>query len=396
MDILEGLKRYRLFQPAVDDAEVIYRNAVVRIDSHNAFMGINMFRKKINFCNFPFLWGIFTLFFFTYLMIETAYWYRQEIEKVLMTVTTFGFSIQMSSKIYTFILTRKRILEVNQMNLDYFQLDVVKSTSVKKALQRSSSLTHILVTISLFTYHILAGIVATGPMVLGLATSNKLLPLGVEVLHSDSWIAYFVNYLMQFNLCYYGAFLTTTSEAAYILFVLTATGHIDAIIGLLDELQDMTKKRVDEAKVSEQLFKVLQIHQYHQHYMRKIVDLFQVYFLLAIASLYSCVTISLASFVLINWYIGMVVVFFASFQIFFMCFLGTHLQMKNDQLMTVVGSFAWFALPVRDQKQAILFLAATQRPISPTAVLGILNVETFLKIYKSVYSMLMVLLRVKV
>lgn len=48
--------------------------------------------------------------------------------------------------------------------------------------------------------------------------------------------------------------------------------------------------------------------------------------------------------------------------------------------MLKVGSFAWYALPVRDQKRAILFLAATQKPITLSAFLEKLDVETYLKV----------------
>lgn len=94
MDYLEGLKRYRIFQPADPKAETVYRNVANRIDVFNSYMGFAMFKQKVNFYNFPFIWGISSLFIFTYLVIETAYWYRLEVERVLMSVTTIGFSIQ--------------------------------------------------------------------------------------------------------------------------------------------------------------------------------------------------------------------------------------------------------------------------------------------------------------
>lgn len=53
---------------------------------------------------------------------------------------------------------------------------------------------------------------------------------------------------------------------------------------------------------------------------------------------------------------------------------------QNEQLMLEVGSFAWYSLPVRDQKRAILLLAATQTPVTLSAVMDVLNVETYLKV----------------
>ncbi|XP_055527634.1 uncharacterized protein LOC129720211 [Wyeomyia smithii] len=396
MDYLAGLKRYRILQPADLNAEAVYQNSVKRIDVFNSYMGYAMFKRKISLLNFPFMWGICSLPIFLYLVIETAYWYRQDIEKALMSITTFGFGIQMASKVYTFVLKRKRIIDVHDMNMGYFNVDSMGSLEVQKSLSKNSSLTYILISIILTGYIILVGVVAAAPALYGLVASDPLLPLGFEIIHSDSWIAYWINYSIQLSMCYYAAMLTTTSDATFILYILTSTGHIDAIIGLLDELGDMASQQVDENQISEHLTKILQVHQYHFHYMRKIEDLFKVYFLIAIASLWACITISLAAFVLINWYIGAVVVCFASCQIFFMCFLGTHMQLKSEELMLKVGSFAWYTLPLRDQKRAILFLAATQSPITLSAIMARLDVAAYLKIHKAVYSMLMVLLQVKI
>lgn len=207
----------------------------------------------------------------------------------------------MSSKVYSFILTRRKILDVHKMNLDYFNLDIIKRANVDKSLRKSASLTHILVSITLVGYIILVGIIATAPVLYGLATSDPLLPLGIEIVHSESRMAYWINYSIQLNSCYYAAMLTTTSDATFILYILTATGHIDAIIGLLDELHDMADRQDDESQISDHMTKVLQVHQYHLNYMRKIDGLFRIYFLIAIASLCACMTISLAAFVLVSF-----------------------------------------------------------------------------------------------
>ncbi|XP_065078574.1 uncharacterized protein LOC135701652 [Ochlerotatus camptorhynchus] len=281
------------------------------------------------------------------------------------------------------------------MNVKFFSLDIIQDKTVKKALKPSAMLNNVLLTLTIYGYCVLVGIIGLAPMVYGLITSKQVLSFGFEAIHSDAWSAYAVNSLFQANCAYYVAFLTIVTDGTFILYLLTATGQIDAIIGLLKQLDAMMMLELEGQIIDNQLQKIIKFHQHHQLFMRQVENELNLYFLISIASLCFNMSISLAAFVLIDWYLGIVVFCFASSQIFYMCFLGSYYETKSDILITEIGSFDWYKLSLKNKKSVKFLLAATQAPIILTAILENLNVAAYLKIHKTVYSALMLLLRVK-
>lgn len=99
MDIIESLKRYRIFQFDYSNAGKVYLEAVDWIDRLNAFMGICYFDPKVSRLQPRFIWGITTLFIYIYLAFESTYWYRNDVEKLLLCITTHGFSVQVNLRV---------------------------------------------------------------------------------------------------------------------------------------------------------------------------------------------------------------------------------------------------------------------------------------------------------
>ncbi|XP_065078575.1 uncharacterized protein LOC135701654 [Ochlerotatus camptorhynchus] len=281
------------------------------------------------------------------------------------------------------------------MNVKFFSMDIIQDNTVKQAFKPSVMLNNVLLTLTIYGYCVLVGIIGLAPMVYGLITSKQVLSFGFEAIHSDAWSAYMVNGLFQANCAYYVAILTTVTDGTFISYILTATGQIDAIIGLLNELDGMMMLKPDEQEIDNQLQKIIKFHQHHQLFMRQVENELNLYFLISIASLCFNMSISLAAFVLIDWYLGIVVFCFASSQIFYMCFLGTYYDTKSEILITEIGQLDWYKLSLKNQKSIKFLLTVTQTPITLTAILEDLNVAAYLKIHKTVYSGLMLLLRVK-
>nr|XP_029712088.1 uncharacterized protein LOC115256995 [Aedes albopictus] len=303
--------------------------------------------------------------------------------------------LQGASKIYSFILRRKKVIEVHEMNMEFFKLDIMKYETVQRAFKPSVHLNHIILTLTVYGYIGIVAFIALAPVFYAIIISKPVLAFGFEAIHSDSWSAYAFNSWFQVNCTYYVAFLTTVTDGTFILYLLNATGQIDAIVELLHELDDIMAKGHGEQQIEEQLQRIITMHKHHQLYMRKVEHLFNLYFLISIASLCFNMSISLAAFVLIDWYLGVVVSCFASAQIFYMCFLGSYYETKSEYLVTELGAFDWYKLSVKNRKTIKFLLMVSQSPILVTAIVENLNVAAYLKIHKTVYSGIMMLLRMK-
>lgn len=205
----------------------------------------------------------------------------------------------MASKVYTFIINRSQVVEVNTMNRDYFEMETTISVTVQNSHKSSATIAYILLKMTAACYIILVGLIVLGPAIGGAIVSEKILPFGFELSHSNAWPAYIMNLAFHVNCGFYVAFLTTSSDSTFILYLLTAVGQIDAISGLLNELNEMLEKNASEEVISLQLRRIFQLHQHHFAYMRMFKNMFQYYFMMAITMLYFCMSICLAAFVLV-------------------------------------------------------------------------------------------------
>ncbi|KAL1401262.1 hypothetical protein pipiens_006744 [Culex pipiens pipiens] len=104
---------------------------------------------------------------------------------------------------------------------------------------------------------------------------------------------------------------------------------------------------------------------------------------------------SLFAVVKLSWYQGYVFIAFISYQLFFGCFLGTLLAMKNEQLQHEIYKISWYKLSIPHQKLLQFMLKSAQEPVCLTVIFAPLDMGTFLQVYKSIYSMFTMLLTVQ-
>ncbi|XP_055600397.1 uncharacterized protein LOC129749447 [Uranotaenia lowii] len=396
MNLAERLQRFSLFRTDFNTADELYFKVTGIIDVINLGAGFSSFIRKWNFLNIRFIQGINTLFVYLYCEFTSATYYRNDMEEFLFCITTFGISIQCSAFIYLFILRRGMILDIHELNLKYYKLKSVLDAKIQKSLRSSSSITYLAVILTIIVYNVLMFLMACIPVIYTIKTNNKVLPYGFKMFFADTWTAYSLNMLFQFNCQYYVSICTVSANCTLVVLLLTAFGQIDAIIELFNQLQEMTQiPETPEESLKEKIEEIIALHQYHRNYMRKIVDSFDVFYLIVIGSLCSCMAISLTAIVLVNWYVGGVFICFSSAQIFYLCFFGAQLQIKSEKLTLRVTSFDWYNLPVGNQKSTMMILNACQTPVNLSAVFETLNYEAFLKVHKGVYSIFMFLISAK-
>ncbi|XP_065078600.1 uncharacterized protein LOC135701671 [Ochlerotatus camptorhynchus] len=331
------------------------------------------------------------LVIYFYLFTTSTYYYRHDIEKILHNITTFGFSIQMSAKIYLFVICQKRITEIHELNLIFFEDNCSNSSNVKNALVKNAMLTNVVLKLTAMSTVMLCVILAFAPVLYSIITSDKLLPYGFEWVHSNTWTAYFINYPFQCITTSYVALATVSTDATFILYLLTGCGKVDTLIAMFQDLNVMIERNVSEHGTTEQLTKIIKLNQHLKWYMASVEKTFKGYFLVTLGCLSLNMIISATAVILINWFMGVVVVLFSTIQLFYVCFLGTFWQIKNDELLIEVWFFDWYKLSVKNQKSYLLFLNAAQAPATLTAIFIPLNMSAYLTIHKTLYSICMIL-----
>ncbi|XP_055596568.1 uncharacterized protein LOC129746735 [Uranotaenia lowii] len=393
MDLVEKLKKLSVFRVDSLSAEEVYFKTTRLIDLINLGAGNSNFIRKWDFLNLRFFQGINTLFLYLYCVYLTTSYYIDDMEELLFCVATFGISIQCSAFIYLFVLRRGKILDVHDLNVDYHKLKTVLDPKIQESLRSSSSIAYLAVVLTIIVYNVMILIMTMMPVVYTIQTGHKALPYAFKMFFEDTWTSYTLNFLIQMNCQYYVSICTVTSNCTLIVLLLTAFGQIDAIITLFKQLNDMVQRPdIPHESLEKKLKEIIALHQCHRNYLSNIVDVFDVYYLIVISSLCSCMAISLTAIVIVNWYVGVVFICFSSAQIFYMCFLGAQLQMKSEDLALHVTQFEWYKLPVVHQQSIMMVICACQTPINLSAVFETLNYEAYLKVHKGVYSIFMFLI----
>ncbi|EDS32019.1 conserved hypothetical protein [Culex quinquefasciatus] len=296
---------------------------------------------------------------------------------------------------YTFVIVRKKVVEIHEMNVEYFDSMLLNDMDVQDSLVENAMLTKFIIQMTSRIFPSMSMTLMFVPLFYSLITSNLLLPYGFEITHSDTWLVYAINWAYQASCSFYVVVITVTTESTFVLFLLTACGQIDTLITLTNQLNSKINSEESEEEIALQVKRIVKLHQHHKLYIKKVKELFKFYFLIAIASLCSVMTMSMAAVVLVNWYLGVIMFWFSSCQILFGCVLGTHWQIKNEQLLVKIASFDWYKLSTKNKKMILMFLKASQTYTDLSAILFPLNIGSYVQIHKKVYSMFMLLVNVK-
>lgn len=186
------------------------------------------------------------------------------------------------------------------MNLEYFDSEFSNDFDVQHALVENAMLTKFIIKMISNIFPSLSMTLNFVPLFYSLITSNLLLPYGFEAAHSDTWTVYIINWVYQTTCAFYLVVITITTESTFVLFLLVGCGQIDALIALINQFNSKINTEKSEEEIALQLKRIIKLHQHHQLYVKKVKNLLEFYFLIAIASLCAVMTMSMAAVVLVR------------------------------------------------------------------------------------------------
>ncbi|KFB47258.1 AGAP010507-PA-like protein [Anopheles sinensis] len=311
--------------------------------------------------------------------------------KLIYCLATFGFGCQGVMKIYSYIITRRRVIELYMINVKYNERMMNQSDRVKRVLCENATITHILIKGTMLVYIILVCVTVTIPGLSSIFLSSRILPFGfvLPFLDPETWTGYIWNYAFQVIMSYFYLVLTLGGDITTIFNLLTAYGQLDALMMLIEECNEQLARNEPAEAIQKKIVDIVQLHQHHRLYLQQLVDFLNPYHFVTVGSTVPAMVISVLGVMLLKWYPGAVIMFLGSVQIFYICFLGTGLELKTDALTDMVGAIRWDKLSVRDMKHMQLILALTQQPKVLLVATTPLNVTAFLQIHKFIYSLIM-------
>uniref|UniRef100_A0A182FAV9 Uncharacterized protein n=1 Tax=Anopheles albimanus TaxID=7167 RepID=A0A182FAV9_ANOAL len=397
MEYLRKLKKYRFFRYETANPYDGCLELTDKIESFNRMMGISFLERNHNFMTFSFIFPISAFIIYGFSIFITTYRIRNDITKVIHCLTTCGFASQAVMKIYSFIITRQEVIALNETNFQYYRMMLRQSERVRGVLCANVSLIFIVARVAGLAYLVLEIITMALPGLSSIFLTDRILPFGFffPFVDPDTWPGYCWNYVFQTLIATYYWMITVASDIMTIFNLLTACGQLEVLMALIDELNEDLAKDAPADAIRSKIIEITQLHQQHRAYLQRLVNFLNLYHLVAVGCSVLAMIISVMGLVLLDWYPGVAMVFLGSSQLFYICFLGTSLEIKTDALTEKVSAVSWNKLSVANMKHMKLVLSMTQKPKVLVVATTPLNISAFVQIHKMIYSMVMMLRNTK-
>nr|QKN21376.1 odorant receptor [Bactrocera dorsalis] len=212
----------------------------------------------------------------------------------------------------------------------------------------------------------------------------------------DSLYGYWVNNAFSVICVFIGCFGLYAGDV-YLIIFLTHSMFFYDILAL--KINDLHKLIEEDNHADRQTELVNDIVEWHQYYL-DFNDKCNLLFFWTISAHIICTTAGILSTLLIimlkDWPGAYTYLFVCFLWLYMYCILGTRVEICNDQFCTGVYDINWYALDVRNQNTIRLMLMQSQAPRNIT-IAGVepLSVSTALKITRTIYSLVMMVLRLQ-
>ncbi|XP_001846839.2 odorant receptor 10a [Culex quinquefasciatus] len=233
------------------------------------------------------------------------------------------------------------------------------------------------------------------PLEFSMATGQKILPFGFRMPYFDqtTWFGYNSNYALHFVLSLYVLSEGMGPDSMFMVLMMSSFTQIDLLKTSLQELSEKINKK--ELNIGNSLKHIINRHQEHLRYLQTIEAVHRIFYLVSFVSFGAHLVLSLYAVVKLSWYQGLAFMFFISYELLFSCFMGTLLAIKSEQLQRAIYDVPWHKMSSVNQKKIRFLLEASQKPLSLTLIFYRIDMPTFLKMYKTIYSIFTMLLTVR-
>ncbi|XP_063706089.1 odorant receptor 43a-like [Culicoides brevitarsis] len=174
---------------------------------------------------------------------------------------------------------------------------------------------------------------------------------------------------------------------------------ICARIDILCARMLILSQKVDEQNEEnsrKSLHEIIVEHQELLKYIDMCEELFSMQHLTDHGVVAAQICLSLYSLMKHSWYLGIAVIFIGTFMLFTVDFVGTIILVKLEKLLNEVWNVPWYLLDSKN-KSSFCFLLANAQKVDRLSIGGRypLSLDTFVELYKRIYSYLMILMEME-
>uniref|UniRef100_A0A336KCV3 Odorant receptor n=1 Tax=Culicoides sonorensis TaxID=179676 RepID=A0A336KCV3_CULSO len=401
---LRRLKRFK------DDHDAFYFfNRVCRCCNRWARpIGLSMMDEGFTPKNARFIFLVTWNFTFVLININSVVNRKNEdMVEIFNSCITIGMALQGLVKQYTFSKHYKEILHLVESGTNLYH-KLKHEKIIKIARDFAFFGWFIVIHFLRYAYTVaVAGCILIPIMYSHILGPHRILPFDVELpfINPTTNFGYWINVILISVSGIMETIGLVASDGIYIVLLLNGFTQLENIFFELECLDELILKKSD--KISAKLNEIIQLHQKYISYIRRINEMFLMYFTVNVVTMVYQIVISLFILATVVRFIfffishiknfnllqlqnnkisAPLLVFTGSCQLLITCVVGTVLEVKHDKLILCTYDVCWYDMEIKEQKKLKLLLQAAQQDVYIEYVFGALNIPLFVEIYKKIYS----------
>ncbi|XP_063696937.1 putative odorant receptor 83c [Culicoides brevitarsis] len=343
----------------------------------------------------------FLLLWTSILYSLNAYEFRHNTDEMFLSLIFELFNIMSIQRFYKFIQQRHLIMLCNE-DIRVFTEKWEKRTEGYRILVWYYNLIKTLIIGGMAIFFTTAVIVVLMPIIIYIVTGRLQLVYQMYVPHLDytTHPGFEIHiFLHSIPIFLFVDALTPLVGFVLITIIMICT-RIDILCGRIRTLNSMIEEYNDPDENSKEITKLLkEIFEDHDHlltYTDNCEELFSIQHLSDHFIVAAQICLSLYSIIKYSWYLGFAVIVVTTFMLFTINVLGTIIEIKFEKLLDDIWNIPWYLLDMKNKRSYSYFLGNSQK----TDRLSVggrvsLSLNTFVQLYKRIYSYLMILLEME-
>ncbi|XP_055538434.1 putative odorant receptor 83c [Wyeomyia smithii] len=390
MDLVKQTKIFRKIRATMSDPHMAYHDMLYRLNLWGIYaLGMDVLDMNFSFVNPRFIFLLVIMTSFIYADLESSV-LAPDIGGFAYNIAVLGFGLQGFAKFDAYIFRKKDMnslifkgsaILAKHRNTERLNRIMIESMSFNMMVWKFYKVLYVTVFIAMSSFGIM----------LTMYSGERQLSFGFQFSFID--VTHLVGFVATYVYQIVGVFMVVVSsycnDNLIMIVFINAMSMFDCIISDLKELSKLSqleKSPANQRAMTAQIKSLIKQHQDVLDYLNLSNEVFSLYFFMSLTVLTGAIAILMIALVWAHWYPAIFLSALASFQILILCLLGTLLLMKEEEAIREVYNVTWYDLDIQNQHLLRLMLLMSQRVKEISFRFGVMNVETYLKSHKLIYS----------
>lgn len=307
----------------------------------------------------------------------TAFWF-----------VPLGYLVQTLTKIPVYFFGRSTLLDLCQQFHEIYARNMENKERIR-TLERSLCYSTSAMRAMKWLYYTAGVLVIVVPLTLSAVQGKPILPFGFYLPYLDPWTSpgFQLNYITLTYMMYLVNNGYVATESYFVMNIFLGMGHLDMLSEMVDRLNDLLQTKTlhrdvkVESAIEDRIKEIIFEHVAHRRFSSIFERVFSLNSLVTVGSAAMMILVCLVVLVKQFWFLGLVLIVMALWQILFICVMGMAFEICSWKFFKKLYRMDWYLLSPKHRKYWCLLMTMAQRPnLNTLGGIHPSNLNTFLMV----------------